>query len=101
MADFDGVAIAQLAPSSSAALFDVRGTGAVFANLTPHSSVNRFDIRSAGAVFLNTAIKKSFRKRAWRTESGAYVVWDTVFEDAPYPEGGTLEPPLGVILALL
>jgi hypothetical protein len=101
MAAYDGVAIAPLALFSSNTVFDVRGAGTVFAQLTPYSSVNRFDIRSAGAVFLNTAIKKSFRKRAWRTESGAYVVWDTVFEDDPYPEGGTLDPPLGVIVALL
>lgn len=39
-----------------------------------------------------------FHKRAWRTESAAYVYWDSTNPAAPYPGGGTLNPLLGTIL---
>jgi len=80
MANFDGVAVTQLPPSSSN---------------------NLFDVRSDAAVFLNTGVKRNFRKRAWRAESSAFVTWDTILETDPYPYGGTLDPPLGVVIAKL
>lgn len=40
----------------------------------------------------------NYHKRAWRTESAAYVEWDTTSPTGAYPGGGTLDPPLGVIL---
>ena len=75
--------------------------GSIITLPAPASANAKHDIRAAGVVLLNTAIKRNFRKRAWRTESAAYVSWDTVFENDPYPDGGTLDPPLGVVVARL
>jgi len=43
-------------------------------------------------------IVTNYRKRAWRTETPGYVYWDTTDPVGAYPGGGTLDPPLGVIL---
>lgn len=45
-----------------------------------------------------TPITTHYHKRAWRTESAAFVEWDTTDPLAPYPDGGTLDPPLGVVV---
>lgn len=39
-----------------------------------------------------------YHKRAWRTESSEFVEWDTTDPLGPYPDGGTLDPPLGVVV---
>lgn len=39
-----------------------------------------------------------YHKRAWRTETPGFVTWDTTDPVGAYPGGGTLDPPLGVIL---
>jgi len=39
-----------------------------------------------------------YHKRAWRTESSAFVEWTTTTPTGAYPDGGTLDPPLGTIL---
>lgn len=40
-----------------------------------------------------------YRKRAWRSDAPAgYVEWETTDPNAAYPGGGTLDPPLGVVL---
>ena len=39
-----------------------------------------------------------YHLRAWRTESAAYVEWDTNSQSSAYPGGGTLDPPNGIVL---
>ena len=40
-----------------------------------------------------------YRKRAWRSDAPAgYVEWEATDPNAAYPGGGTLDPPLGVVL---
>jgi len=39
-----------------------------------------------------------YYKRAYRTESLAYVYWDTTDASGAYPGGGTLYPLLGMVL---
>jgi hypothetical protein len=101
MAAYDGAVIVLPAPASSNNVFNVRNAGDALSAQALYSANAKHDVRQAGVVLLNTAIKRNFRKRAWRTESAAYVSWDTVFESDPYPDGGTLDPPLGVVVARL
>jgi len=41
----------------------------------------------------------NYYKRAWRSESLAFVYWTTTDPSGAYPGGGTLDPPLGVVLS--
>lgn len=44
------------------------------------------------------AITNHYHKRGWRTESSAYVEWETTDRNTPYPGGGTVDPPVGTIV---
>lgn len=39
-----------------------------------------------------------YHKRGWRTESNAYVEWESTDRNTPYPGGGTVEPAVGAVV---
>lgn len=94
-----------LCPESLTAsgLVDNRASGALVPYDVPKSGLP--DKREAGAV-MNLGgggtpaptTTTHYHKRAWRTESAAYVTWDTTSATTPYPGGGTLSPTLGVVM---
>jgi len=43
-------------------------------------------------------ITNHYHKRGWRTESNAYVEWESTDRNTPYPGGGTVEPVVGTII---
>jgi hypothetical protein len=43
-------------------------------------------------------ITNHYHKRGWRTESNAYVEWESTDRNTPYPGGGTVEPVVGTVI---
>lgn len=43
-------------------------------------------------------ITNHYHKRGWRTESNAYVEWESTNRNSLYPGGGTVEPEVGIVV---
>lgn len=98
MADLAG-GLCPEAPVTSG-LSDHRAEGALILHDVPKSGLS--DRRAAGAVMNlgaggGVAISL-YHKRAWDSDTDAYVEWDSTTPTGAYPGTGTLDPPLGTVM---
>ncbi len=65
------------------------------------TSIPEFNISQTGWYSQTDSLvvaTNHYHKRGWRTESSAYVEWESTDRNTPYPGGGTVEPVVGVVI---
>jgi hypothetical protein len=72
--------------------------GDSISSLYKYESNFEFSISANGEAVQYKQTTTHYHKRAWRTESSAFVEWETTDLSGAYPGGGTLEPTLGAIV---
>lgn len=104
MAAVDGEYIAGVdaATASSVSIFEVTVPGSLLSVLAPWLyQTSNFEILASGSYSQSdplVVVTNHYHKRGWRTESNAYVEWETTARSTPYPGGGTVEPSVGAVM---
>ena len=105
MADFDGEYISDTNRNTTSSLptFEVLATGNMDVSLITrtNSGTANFELTSVGwysQMDPLVVVTNHYHKRGWRTESSAYVDWETTDRNTPYPGGGTVEPAVGTVV---
>lgn len=65
------------------------------------TSLPVFDVHSPGWYSQSDSkiiITNHYHKRGWRVESNNYVEWESTSRNDPYPDGGTIEPSVGIVV---
>jgi hypothetical protein len=100
MAAYDGEFISQANYAESPAILDLPVPGQ-YVTGPRGESPQEFDIVVPvwnSNMDSLVVITNHYHKRGWRTESAAYVEWESTSRTALYPDGGTVEPAVGTVM---
>jgi hypothetical protein len=102
MADVNGELICTSTNYFDVGVFDVPNDSEYHPNLeVSFSDPGIFDAPRPGwysQTDSKVVITNHYHKRGWRTESDAYVEWESTDRNTPYPGGGTVEPAVGTVV---
>jgi hypothetical protein len=101
MADYDSFVLDLPPPGSSNPVLDMQNDVILLELPTPGSSNPVLDMQSDGWYSQSDSrvvVTNHYHKRGWRTESNAYVEWESTNRNTPYPGEGTVEPSVGTVV---